>query len=377
MVALLADAASNRVAWTVKVPGFAGTTVRGLAMSPDGTLVLATSASGHVAVISSADGQVVAHGDAAHRPNNSVRACAWLTNELFVTGSHATPRIVIWNRLGKPLLMPADHTEEVHAIVQLPPSVAHFSGVVSHGSSAVMFASGSLDRTVKVWQVVPGTDLHANPTAEVVHSFPASGTTIALSAHPQLPRVAAGLLSGQVVVFDYQARTTLVSAKIHGDWVRTMAYSPSGELLLTGSSDQTAKVLQASTLAVVVDKQAQQAVYGAAWLSESTAWTAAGSEIEIWNSASGQRVTKYSGAVVVMQACNITVKPPWECIGPLRDLCVRQAASLGVDSKRWPEHLRDEVNQHRTAVQTQSDSQLPGPLAKLVRVFGGLFSKSE
>jgi WD40 repeat protein len=48
-------------------------------------------------------------------------------------------------------------------------------------------------------------------------------------------------------IWDISTGREIASQYAHGDWVRSIAFSPDGRLLATGSADGTAKIWEAST----------------------------------------------------------------------------------------------------------------------------------
>eukprot|EP00004_Rigifila_ramosa_P018331 TRINITY_DN4550_c0_g1_i2.p1 TRINITY_DN4550_c0_g1~~TRINITY_DN4550_c0_g1_i2.p1 ORF type:complete len:254 (-),score=37.70 TRINITY_DN4550_c0_g1_i2:475-1179(-) len=170
-------------------------------LSPDGHLVLVTTSRGVILLLSAATGEILLTREGEH--TYITRASAWLGSHMFVTGSHQAPRILIWNRAGKVLSRPLQHTSEVHGMTALHQSVCVAAGLIS-APHQHCFASGGLDFTVIVWRVAP-TETGANgevtaATPEVLVTFPMRTTNISLASHPFRPLIGAGMLNGDVRV---------------------------------------------------------------------------------------------------------------------------------------------------------------------------------
>ena len=101
-------------------------------------------------------------------------------------------------------------------------------------------ASGSYDRTVKIWDTDTGKELHTlrgHTDAVRVLAFSADGKRLA----------SAGEKGTVVRVWDTDSGAAMHTLKGHTDVVRSLAWSPDGKFLASGSADRTIKLWDGSS----------------------------------------------------------------------------------------------------------------------------------
>jgi WD40 repeat protein len=100
-------------------------------------------------------------------------------------------------------------------------------------------ASGSNDKTVRLWDAVTGTALQ---TLEGHSSWVSS---VAFS--PDGKQVASGSTDKTVRLWDAVTGTALQTLEGHSSWVRSVAFSPDGKQVASGSADETVWLWDAVT----------------------------------------------------------------------------------------------------------------------------------
>ena len=112
---------------------------------------------------------------------------------------------------------------------------------VAWSSNGKFIASGSLDKTVRIWAVNSGD--HSPPLIYRGHT--AGVQTVALS--PDSHRVASGSQDKTVQVWDALSGELVAICHGHHDTVNTVACSPNGSYIATGSEDATVRLWEVTT----------------------------------------------------------------------------------------------------------------------------------
>jgi hypothetical protein len=110
--------------------------------------------------------------------------------------------------------------------------------------------------------------------------------------------VATGSSDGTVKIWDAKSGRALNSLEGHGDWVRSVAWSPDGQRLASGSDDQTVKIWDAKS------GRALNSLEGHANLVLTVAWSPDGQRlasgsgdqtVKIWDAKSGRALNSLEG----------------------------------------------------------------------------------
>ena len=110
---------------------------------------------------------------------------------------------------------------------------------VAFSPGGSLLASGSIDATVKLW------DVSSRELIDTFTGHPGGVASVAFSADGSL--LASGCY-GTVKLWDIFSRQSLGTLTGHLDWVYSVAFSPSGSLLASGSADATVKLWDVSSL---------------------------------------------------------------------------------------------------------------------------------
>jgi len=152
-----------------------------------------------------------------------------------------------------------------------------------------LYAAGSYDRTVKLWDVATGEQVkilrgHEKPTWEVAFS-------------PDGKRLAASCQDGKVRIWDIGTGRTLQVLTGHEQRVWGVAFSPDGRQLAATGDDGTVRTWAADTGAALLRLDDHQGpVYDVVYLAGGERLASSGRDktIRIWDAASGAMLETWS-----------------------------------------------------------------------------------
>ncbi|MGE4168377.1 MAG: hypothetical protein AB7E68_02420, partial [Candidatus Babeliales bacterium] len=157
---------------------------------------------------------------------DSVFSVAWSPDGTKLASGSWDKTIKIWNaQTGTELQTLTGHTGFVHSVAWSP--------------DGTKLASGSYDKTIKIWDAQTGTEL------QTLTGHTTYIQSVAWS--PDGTKLASGSYDKTIKIWDAQTGTELQTLTGHTDWVISVAWSPDGTKLASAADDNTIKIWDAQT----------------------------------------------------------------------------------------------------------------------------------
>jgi WD40 repeat protein len=189
-----------------------------VAFSPDGKTMVSGNGDGTLDFWNTATGERVAT-IAAH--SNSVRATAFSPDgRLLATGSRQENVVKVWDLASRqPKFVLYGHTDSVVGVAFSP--------------NGQTLASVSLDTSVRIWSL---------ETGKLLDRFFTPDGLVAVTFSPDGKRLATGGRFQTVHIWDVAARRIVHEFQAHWEDVRFLAFAHNGEVLISGSGDNSTRV---------------------------------------------------------------------------------------------------------------------------------------
>ncbi|WAO93446.1 Vegetative incompatibility protein HET-E-1 [Fusarium falciforme] len=161
---------------------------------------------------------------------------------------------------------------------------------VAFSADGQRLASGSGDRTVKVWDAATGACIRT------LEGHGGWVTSVAFSADDQ--RLASGSIDWTVKVWDAATGACVRTLEGHSGWVDSVAFSADGQRLASGSGDRTVKVWDAATGACLQTLEGHSDWVTSVAFSTDGQRLASGSRdraVKVWDAATGACVQTLKG----------------------------------------------------------------------------------
>ncbi|KAI8648966.1 Vegetative incompatibility protein HET-E-1 [Fusarium keratoplasticum] len=188
---------------------------------------------------------------------------------------------------------------------------------VAFSADSQRVASGSGDKTVKVWDTATGACL------QTLEGHGDWVTSVAFSADGQ--RVASGSGDKTVKVWDTATGACLQTLEGHNDSVFSVAFSTDGQWLATGSGDKIVKVWDIATGAYVQTLEGYNGSIFSVTFSTDGQWLASGSwdsTVKVWDTATGACVQTLEGHKDAVNSVVFSADSQWLASGS-RDKTVK------------------------------------------------------
>ncbi len=310
--------------------------INSVAFSPDGNILASASRdrtiklwdvvnneelvtlSGHTSAVSSVafspDGNILASASCGSVENyncinGEIKLWDMITSEELVTFSGHTKTIfsVAFSPDGNTLASGSvDRTIKLWDVVNNEELVtlsghADWINSVAFSPDGNILASSSDDRTIKLWDVVNNEELVTlSRHTSIVNSvaFSPDGTTLASASCAKL-HGSGSCIEGEIMLWDVATGQERVTLRGHSDGINSVAFSPDGTTLASGSFDATIKLWdvaageQLSTLSNQIFD-----VFSVVFSPDGTTLASATMrEIKLWDVATSQELSTYSGYI--------------------------------------------------------------------------------
>jgi WD40 repeat protein len=262
----------------------------------------------------------VGHADA-------VRAVAWSPSGSRLASAGADAKVILWDTAtGAVVRVIEGHEDEVTAVAFSPdPSPASGQGSLrpagagsgQAGQAGRWLATGSLDGTARLWEATTGAERHKFGG----HTGPV--TSVAFSSDGGW--LVSGSWDGTIKFWDTETGQELRSLSEHANSVQAVAVSPDGSLVASGSWDRTVRLWYASDpspdaagsgqggkeLSAIVGHKGPVASVA---FSPDGRWLVSGSwdrTVKIWEIESGREVRTLAGHADSVQSVSISPDGLW------------------------------------------------------------------
>jgi WD40 repeat protein len=280
--------------------------VHSVAFSPDGKRIVSGCADNTVKVWDAQYGQEILY---LKGHTGIVRSVAFGPDGKQVVSGSEDGTLKVWDAWsGQPTLSLKAHTVLVGGVA----NIQHVNSV-AFSPDGKRLVSGGADGTVTVWDSQSGHEtLSLRGHTGMVNSvaFSPDGKRVASSSEGVEFDGQRWTMCGEVTVWDAQSGQETLSLKLHTHQVNSVAFSPDGKRLVSGSHDKTLKVWDAQSGQLILNlKGHSSAVFSVAFSPDGKRLVSgsADSTLKVWDAQSGQETLSLLGHSGLV--CSVAFSP--------------------------------------------------------------------
>ena len=233
--------------------------VKSVSFSPNGTLILSGSIDGKIKLWDKADCRMLKKYEGHEE---SVKSIAFAPDGLTIVSGSVDKSVRLWDKTtGKLLKNYFGHKDQVNSVTFSPKGFLILSGsydksvklweknsaklllsLLKHNRSVnsvdfspdeSLILSGSDDETIKLWD---------RKTGDLIKSFELHSSVNAVCFSPDGKSILCGLFNKYLDLFDVSTHQLVKRFDSHENSVRSVAFSPKNNLIVSGSTDRTVKL---------------------------------------------------------------------------------------------------------------------------------------
>jgi WD40 repeat protein len=175
---------------------------------------------------------------------------------------------------------------------------------VAYSPDGSRIASGSEDKTIKIWDAENGYELN---------TFKRNKKRIlSVTYSPDGHRIASGSDDKTIRIWDAESGRELQTLKGHTSWVCSVAYSPDGRRIVSVSKDKTIKIWDAESGQILhTFKGHKKAVHFAAYSPDGRRIVSGSGDntVRIWDVESGRELQTLTGGWYTGWGCSVAYSP--------------------------------------------------------------------